>query len=410
MGTSARAGGPADAVQGLVPRLVFEPTSAQELAAVLAHAATEQLRLAPVGGGTSLGLGAPPRALDAVVRTSGLARVLEYAPADMVLVAEAGVTLAALQATAAVHAQRLALDAPFPGRATVGGLVATGASGPLRTRHGSLRDLIIGVGLVKVDGTPVRGGGKVVKNVAGFDLPKVACGSLGTLGVVATANFRLHPLPEVASLAVLPGVPAHLVPTVLTRLRDAQLEPALAFSLRTSTGRYEVALGFEGFQLGVEHQLERLEGLARELKVDCARLAPAAAAELRGRHDAIREGEGLRARLSSLPSQLSVVDGLVAPLLGALVGGAFTWYPTLGLGWVVGQVADAPAACAALARARQVLVAAGGALVLEAAPAEVRAHIESWGPPPPGFHLMERLKRNFDPEGRLNPGRFVGGL
>jgi glycolate oxidase FAD binding subunit len=410
MGPAERAGAEADAVAGRVPRLVFSPGSTAEAAEVLLRAAREHLTLAPVGGGTALGLGAPPASLDAVVRTERLSRILEYAPADMVVVAEAGVTLAALQATAAAHGQRLALDPPHPDRATVGGLVAVGASGPGRTRHGTVRDLIIGLTLVRADGAVARSGGKVVKNVAGFDLPKVACGSLGTLGLVATANFRLHPLPEASATACLAALSAAQVPAVLGGVREAQLEPAAAYALSTGPGRYEVAVVFEGFAAGVEQQLGALAELARAAGLDCARLPGQEAAALRARHDRIREAEGVRVRVSTLPSQLVVVDGLLAPLLGALEGGAFTWYPTVGLGWLGGEAADVPALAAALATARAALVAGGGALVLEAAPGGVRDTVDAWGPVPSAFHVMERLKRAFDPEGRLNPGRFVGGL
>jgi len=410
MGASSRAGAPEDAVLGMVPRRVYAPASVAEAAEVLREAAREQLALAPVGGGTALGLGAPPRALDAVVRTSALGRILEYAPADMVMVCEAGVTLAAVQAAAGAHRQRLALDAPHPARATVGGLVATGACGPLRARAGGVRDLIIGVTLVRADGTLARSGGKVVKNVAGFDLPKLACGSLGTLGLVATANFRLHPLPEASATLCLPGLSGAQVVALLSLVREAQLEPAAAFTLHAGQGKSELALVFEGFATGVRQQQERLEGLARKLRLECQRLSAEQAATQRARHDALREADDLRVRVSSLPSRLEAVESLLAPVLRALPGGGFTWYPTLGLGWLAGRPADVAALATALAPARAALVAAGGALVLEAAPAALRATVDAWGPPPASFHLMQRLKHNFDPQGRLNPGRFVGGL
>jgi glycolate oxidase FAD binding subunit len=405
-----RAGAAGDAVLGLVPARVYQPGTTAEAAAVMAELTADRLTMAPVGGGTALGLGAAPRALDAVVRTAGLARIIEYAPADMVLVAEAGVTLANIQATAAAHGQRLALDAPHAARATVGGLVAVGASGPLRTRHGGVRDLIIGLTLVRAGGAVAKSGGKVVKNVAGFDLPKVACGSLGTLGLVTTANFRLHPLPEVATTARLPGLLPAAVSKLMVQARDAQLEPAAAFALRDSVGRYEVAVVFEGFASGVAQQLARLKEVAREAGLDCDALMTTGASALRARHDAVREAGVFRARVAALPSRLAAVEALVAPALAALEGAAFTWYPALGLGWLAGSPADVPALCAALAAARKELVSMGGALVLEEAPAGVRASVEPWGPRPPSFPLMERLKRNFDPDGLLNPGRFVGGL
>ncbi|HYV67213.1 MAG TPA: FAD-binding oxidoreductase, partial [Myxococcales bacterium] len=238
-----------------------EPGSVAEASQAMAQLSREGKKIAFVGGGTELGLGAPPERIDAVVRTRGLGRIVEYQPADMVIVVEAGLTLAELQAAAREHRQRLALDPPWPERATLGGIVATSAFGPRRARYGAVRDLIIGVQLIRADGTVARGGGKVVKNVAGFDLPKLACGSLGTLGLVAGATFRLHPLPEASETAVLPGLsPAEVVDAV-ARMRGAQLEPVAAAALKGPSG-YDLAVCFEGFGKGVAQQIGRLRQLA----------------------------------------------------------------------------------------------------------------------------------------------------
>src|SRR5215468_6177165 len=220
-----------DAIAGVRPRAAYAPATLDESAEVMAMAARDRLRLGFVGGGTALAMGAPPAGLDAVVRSERLARIVEHAPADMVAVVEAGVTLAALQAALAAHGQRLAIDPPCPERATIGGLVAAAGFGPLRARYGAIRDLIIGVTLVRADGTVARGGGKVVKNVAGFDLPKVACGSLGTLGMIAQAAFRLHPLPEASSTVLAAGVGAEAVVALVAAARAAQLEPACVVAL-----------------------------------------------------------------------------------------------------------------------------------------------------------------------------------
>lgn len=370
---------------------VHEPRSLAEAAEALAQLGRERKRVAFVGGGTELDLGARPARIDAVVRTRGLRRIVEYQPADMVMVVEAGVTLAEMQAAAREHRQRLALDPPWPDRATIGGIVATGGFGPRRARYGSVRDLIIGVQLVRADGAVARGGGKVVKNVAGFDLPKIACGSLGTLGLVAAATFRLHPLPEESETVVLPGLSAADVVATISRVRGAQLEPVAAAALRGSSG-FDLALCFEGFGKGVEQQVAKL----REL-------APAArdAQDCWARHDEVRKGGPLRIKVAALPTHLPDVDRVLSPL-----GLRFAWYPTLGLGFASGAPAESAAALIADARAE--LVRRGGSLVVQAAPEALRT--DPWGPPPPSFALMRALKQNFDPEHRLNPGRFVGGI
>ncbi len=389
-----------DAIVGVQPRVVYAPGTLDECAEVMAMAAHERMRVGFIGGGTAIGLGAAPTGLDAVVRTEQLARILEYAPADMVVVAEAGVTLAALQDAAKPHGQRLALDAPRPDRATLGGLVATGGFGPLRARYGTIRDLIIGVTLVRADGQVAHGGGKVVKNVAGFDLPKVACGSLGTLGLVAAAAFRLHPLPEVTVTVVVPGITAETVVAIVGAARDAQLEPAAVVALSGAAG-FDLGLRFEGFELGVQHQVARIVevvGLAGAGNPEI--LGADAAAALWRRHDAVRTGHPSRLRVAALPTRFPAVAAMVSGL------GDLAWYATLGLGFIGGAIDDT----AGVARARAQLVAEGGSLVVEAAGPALRAAVEPWGPPPPAFAIMQRLKQRFDPEGRLNPGRFVGGL
>lgn len=390
-------------ILGVTARTVHAPSSLEECTEVMRRAAADRQRLGFIGGGTELGLGRAPTGLDAVVRTEKLCRVLEYAPSDMVLAVEAGVTLARVQDTVREHRQMLALDAPLPQRATIGGLVATGSFGPRRARYGAIRDLIIGVTLVRADGAVAHGGGKVVKNVAGFDLPKVVCGSLGSLGLIAAATFRLHPLPEVTATALLRGVGPDKVVSMVAAIRGAQLEPSAAAAIRMTSGGYDLALRFEGFGKGVEQQLVRLGELS-----PLERLA--SEPTFWSRHDDIRTGGSLRVRIASLPSRLPAVDGVMAPLLGAMHDGSFVWYATLGIGYAAGEPIDPRAAALAVAKARTALADAGGSLTVETAPPDVRDQVDPFGPVPGAFRLMENLKNRFDPDRRLNPGRFVGGL
>jgi glycolate oxidase FAD binding subunit len=389
-----------DAIAGVRPRAAYAPATIDECAEVMAIAARERLRLGFIGGGTALALGAPPTGLDAVVRTEQLTRIIEHAPADQVVIVEAGLSLAALQAELAAHGQRLALDPPLADRATIGGLVATAGFGALRARYGAIRDLIIGVTLVLADGTVARGGGKVVKNVAGFDLPKVACGSLGTLGLIAAAAFRLHPLPEVVRTVVMPGVRADQVVALVAAARAAQLEPTCAVAITAGAG-FELGVRFEGFGQGVAPQVARLVEIARAADAPAEPLSDDAAAAFWGRHDAVRTAAPLRVRAAALPTRFPEVAAQLAGL------GPLVWYATLGVGIAGGDV-DPAVAGPAIAAARAALVAGGGSLVIEQAPAGLA--IDPWGPPPASFAIMQRLKRRFDPDGRLNPGRFVGGL
>jgi glycolate oxidase FAD binding subunit len=405
-----RAGTADDAVLGAVPRLCFEPRTVAEAAEAMARCARDRLAVGFVGGGTDLALGPPPAELDALVRTAGLARVVEHQPADQVVTVEAGLTLAALQAALAPHGQRLALDPPWPERATLGGIVAANAFGPCRARHGSARDLILGASLVRADGTPAKGGGKVVKNVAGFDLPRLLVGSLGTLGLVTTVTFRVHPLPEAAATVLVPGLDAAAAWALTRGARDAQLEPSAAVAL-ASSDRLDLGVRFEGFAPGVDQQVARFLALARAAGGAAERADEAGAAAFWARHDAVRTGGPLRAKLSGPPSALAAVAReALAPILGELSPSGAAWYPTLGLGFVSGRPARGAGAAQALRQARAALAARGGSLVLADAPPELRAAVDVWGAAPGGFPLMEELKRRLDPDRRLNPGRFVGGL
>src|ERR1700746_3081087 len=191
-----RTAGESDAVAGAQPSLVVEPGSEQELAKVLELANGAGLAVIPRGGGTKLEWGNRPERADVILSMARLNRVIEHAWADLTVSVEAGCTFQRLQNTLSQHGQRIAVDPLWPERATIGGILSTNDSGTLRIRYGGLRDLIIGVTIALPDGTLASSGGKVVKNVAGYDLPKLVTGALGTLGIITRAIFRLHPLPR----------------------------------------------------------------------------------------------------------------------------------------------------------------------------------------------------------------------
>src|SRR5258708_13232893 len=202
---------------------VIEPATAQELAAELKRANGAGIGVGAGGGGKKAEWGNPPARCDAVVSTARLNRVIEHAWADLTVTVEAGCTLANLQTTLAEHGQRLAVDALWPERATIGGILSTNDTGALRLSFGGLRDLIIGATVALADGTLAVSGGKVVKNVAGYDLPKLVTGALGTLGVITQAVFRLHPLPRHSrTLTIAPSAPDE-AQRILLAIQDSQL-------------------------------------------------------------------------------------------------------------------------------------------------------------------------------------------
>ncbi len=412
MSVFSRPAAEGDVILGARPETVYEPSTVDEAGEVLRESALRGKSLAFIGGGTDLELGTAPRRIDAVVRTGRLARVVEYSPSDQIVVAEAGLTLGELQRTLASHRQRLALDPPLPERKTVGGIIAANAYGPRRARFGSVRDLIIGISFVRADGTLARGGGKVVKNVAGFDLPKLMIGSLGTLGLITTVNFRLHPLPEEEVTLHLPGRSGAGLRSLVRGIKEAQLEPTSVVAAWREADRFDVAVRFEGLRAGIAEQCERLTGLVRrEAAGACETLDEPAARAFWSRHDEVRTTGALRAKITALPTHVERIAGEILPgLLAALTNPGFIWYATLGLGFLAGAPADAGSAARALLTARERVAGLGGTLTLQAAPSAIRERLDVWGPPPPALPLMQSVKNRLDPETRLSPGRFVGGI
>jgi len=404
---------PADAgdrVLGRQPKIVYEPATVAEAVAAVAEAAADDRALVFVGGGTDLGAGAPPERLDAALATRNLSRVVEHAPSDQIVVVEAGCTLAALAAALAAHGQRLALDPPRPDRATVGGVVAANAYGPRRMRFGSVRDLLIGASFVRADGVLARTGSKVVKNVAGFDVPKLLVGSMGTLGLIATATFRLHPLPEEESTMLSTGLGAAAVRAFLSEARRAQLEPTSVVALWQGEDRFDLAVRFEGFRAGLTEQRDRLARLPCE-SGSFERLGPEESRDFWSRHDALRCELPVRARLAARATDLETIAARVLPpLSAAFEEPAFLAYPTLGLSFFAGRPAEAKSGARALAAARAEVEKLGGSLTLAAATEAIRDLIDVWGTPPPALPLMRNVKQRLDPRRILAPGRFVGGI
>jgi glycolate dehydrogenase FAD-binding subunit len=375
-----------DAVAGVPARLVAAPASSEEAAALLAAAAEQDLAVVVRGGGSKLDWGMPPRRLDLIVDTRRLTGVVEHAAGDLITVVRAGTRMTELQDSLA--GQQLALDAPLPG-ATVGGTVATNTSGPRRMLYGTARDLLIGITVVRPDGKVAHAGGKVVKNVAGYDLGKLFTGSYGTLGLITECAFRLHPLPA-AQAVVRKRVsnPAEAVAAVLA----ARVVPSALEIDVPPGGEAEVAVMVEGSAAGVRDRAATLEKL---LGGDTDEGVP-------GWWGAYPWGDGgtgvkLTAPLSKVPDLLAAARGL------AVRGSAGTGVLYAGL------TGDPATIVGIVERLRAAAVRAGGhAVVLTAAP-EVRQIVDMWGPVN-GLTLMRRVKEQFDPGHRFAPGRFVGGI
>ncbi len=407
------------AVDGVPVARLARPGSVEEASQVLRAAAEDGLAVVFAGGASKLGLGNPPERADLLVSSERLDQVLEHAAGDLVVRAQAGVRLADLQAALAPAGQWLALDPPEP-RATVGGVVAANASGPRRLRYGTVRDLIIGITVVLADGTVAHAGGKVVKNVAGYDLAKLFCGSLGTLGMIAEVIFRLHPLPAAAAVVTLEVEEPAQAGRAVQRLLRSPLEPSAVELVVDEWGwPGRLTTVFEGIQPGVEAQATAAAELLGQVG--------SAAVAGPGQTDAALSQLGAlpfeKAELAfkatfppaELPAVLAELRGR-GPLRW---GGSLRAHAGTGVLWLASDAregelpADSPAVprmVGWVTEARERLAARGGGLVVVKAPPHLKGQVDAWGPAGDALGLMRRVKERFDPDRRMSPGRFVGGI
>ena len=382
---------PADSVGGVVPRMVVSPADESQVAAVLAAATADHLSVTPRGGGTKLDWGSPPRRCDIVLATARIAGIVDHEPADMVCVVRAGTPLDELQqtlATAQGFRQRLMLDPAHGSAATVGGVVATAASGPLRTRFGTPRDLVIGAGFVLADGTVGRSGGKVVKNVAGFDVAKLLVGSMGTLAVITDVAVRLHPLPGASRTVVL---------------ESRSIDDLCSFA--RGVARLQVAPSVVDLHWPEGLAVVRFDSSERSATLQADRVTR----DLGGRVLEEDEAASLASRLAGAPwadhgavCALAVLPIHVTELLASIAGvcDAVVMRPLLG----TGEARFTPDAEAAVRAAAQ---RCGGRLVFRRGRAGGAQDSEI---DPVALELMGSVKRQLDPSGTLSPGRQAGGI
>jgi glycolate oxidase FAD binding subunit len=411
------------------PARVSAPTSAEELADCLREASAAGSAVVPWGGGTRQLLGGPPARYDVALSMAGLPRVIEYTPADMVISVEAGATLGQVQDVLSAHGQWLPWDPPLPRQAMIGGLLASGAGGPLRLGYGSPRDWTLGLRVALGDGRLVRSGSRVVKNVAGYDAHKLHIGALGTLGVIAEATFKVAPIPlrrqtllaaftsptapleAISQLRQPPFQPISMV--ILNAVAEATI-PALHPFLPDRSAYLVVAVRFAGTPGAVARQIRAavaqcvdLGAHAIELnEADDVPIWEAIADFTRPMGDLLlRVGApiGQQRELIRLSEMTTRARGwATARMLISGVGLAFARWPIVGV--------SPEALAVALAELRARLATIGGYAVIEAlpdAPGTNRDTLDIWGPSPESLALMRSLRAAWDPAGILNPGRYL---
>ncbi|MEU0517456.1 FAD-binding oxidoreductase [Streptosporangium sp. NPDC006007] len=387
-----------DAVAGVSPRWVALPETTGEVAALLRVSAEHDLAVVPVGDGTKLDWGNPPERCDLLIDTRYLTldggSSVEHAPGDLVARVSAGLPVGSLSSLPGFSGfrQELALDNPLPA-GTVGGTLATAIAGPRRFRYGTARDLLIGVTVVLADGTIARSGGRVVKNVAGYDLGKLFCGSYGTLGVITEAIFRLHPVPAdrrwITAELPAPGVPAGLA--------ASQAEPsAIEVDWPDLRGGLTVAVLIEGT---AAEERARAVGSLIDGPVRISDRPPGWWNTLPG-EDVLLE---LRVPPAAVDGALRAIAarGLPARVRGSSASGV--------LRTALPPDTDGPEFAGFVTSVRDELRRLGGGLTVLTAPPGPASLVDRWGPVG-ALPLMRRVKERFDPDRRMSPGRFVGGI
>lgn len=392
------------------------PTHLATLHEIVAAAATDHSSVLVSGGATALDWGAPAVGADLLLDMSGFDDVIEYRPADMTVRVQAGMPLAGLQQVLAEQGQRVAFDPAGVtpggpnGDATVGGLIAAGDSGPARLGYGSLRELVIGVTVIVPDGLVARAGGHVIKNVAGYDIAKLFHGSLGTLGIVAEAVVRVHPLPEVARTVAIAGVDAAGARELTVALLHSPFEPA---AIEWLSDQSRLLVRFEGTGAGVTERTADARDLLAAHPVQgvsgIAELDDDEAAKAWAEHTSRVVGaEGdTTARAATPPGAL---PELVARLTGLAhdSGIEATLVSTVGHGVHTIRLrgGDAVGHAGCLREWRAAVEARGGAVTLRRRAEGFEDFASCWGAPPSAVSVLRRVKRAFDPEDRFAPGRF----
>ena len=413
-------------VDGILPRFAIIPETVEQVSQAVALANQQGLTLITRGGGSRLNLGGIPERFDVLLETTKLTRLLEHEAPDLTCHVEAGISLAALQAKLATKGQWLALDPPDAQQATIGGILASNASGPKRLRYGTARDMVIGLRVVQASGEIARSGGNVVKNVAGYDLNKLYIGSLGTLGIIIEANFKLQPFPinertliltfsnvEGAMGTVIALLGSLLTPSAIELIdSNAASDMTDFFGLTLPTNGYTLAINFEGSTTSIDRQVDETRLIARKndalLSDDLVGKAQDEFWNIVREHTQGTVTCKVTVLVSEMANYLKTIKQVcqIHELEAAVVAHAGN-----GILYIELRPVDATFRLVeAIKELRLHSQEVRGSMVVERCPSDLKRRISVWGEPDQNFFLMQRIKQQFDSKGTFVKGRFLGGL
>ncbi len=403
-------------IDGKFPSIVCTPRDAEQVSAALRLCAEGEASVIPWGGGTAIGLGNIPRQADVIVRLERLDGLIEHDDANLTATVQAGLKVARLQKILAERNQFLALDPPCPDAATIGGTVAANINGARRMLHGGVRDLVIGMKIALANGQRIKAGGKVVKNVAGYDMCKLFVGSLGTLGVITEVTFKMAPIPESAATLVAFGplpqglrLADELSRSALLPAAVAILSADVAESTNLSAKIPAVAVWAEGFEEAVARHLREVQELAVRIGLTIEILRGEAHQRLWGYLcDFGTNGKNVVYRLTTPLASVAEVVAKIDQWSASGRPASYIAHAGCGTMWI--SLDAEPSSAAWFGKLSALAHEQRGHVVMVAAPPAFKEGIDIWGSSPPSLAIMREIKRQFDPQGILNPGRFIARL